>query len=698
MDETEVEWIKDIREKAAKLSLVDKSLVEVLLHVYCLDDEKREEIRGELTSLIEPFSDQLLLSRKPVLECPSKEEAQGEIVIGKVCQGENTLWSFGLDKEELNQHMLIVARSGHGKTVLIMNVISQLIENGIPFLAFDFKRDLRHLIRFYPIWVFRYNDLRINLLQPPPGVSLRRWEQLFCDLYAFNYGWFHGSRNMLQEYLHILYEKKGERATLNDLYELVKTSQEQTRKRQEYYDVVLNRLFSTVTNLGEMLDCRESMPIEELLKHPCVIELDQLARDEQNLIVEWFLFWIYAYRLAQGHRGSLRHVLIFDEAKRVFDANKEIRESASELGIAPIDLITDEIREFGEAIIASDQEPSKLTHSIKANTYAKICGFLGHGKDIDDMAEAMDLNEEERKVITKLERGEWLVKLAGKYTKPFMMKSEDFPVRKDVSDEELEARMKTILSKLLPKTEVRRVKPRTVNVRVSEDAWKLLLNINRNPFSGIVGRAKMLNFSGRRLNEAKKELIAKGLIEQVKLSLTGRRPTLFLTLTGKGLEFLRSKKVDTSLWRHVGNVGFEHMLYQVLIRWEFKKLGYDAHIEARLNDRRIDVLAVKDQRIGVEVELNPNVDLRHKLGLADKLDKLYIVTRKDLVKVFEDKLVSIPPKAELISINEFLRILRNLSSKRYGNKVISKNNLSFSFSKRNKNGKFGISKNKPEVM
>ena len=46
---------------------------------------------------------------------------------------------FCLSREELNQHMLILARSGHGKTVLIMNIISQLIKMKTPFLVFDFK-------------------------------------------------------------------------------------------------------------------------------------------------------------------------------------------------------------------------------------------------------------------------------------------------------------------------------------------------------------------------------------------------------------------------------------------------------------------------------------------------------------------------------------------------------------------------------
>ena len=667
------EWVEEVWSTAAKLAgVVDKEFIEAMLHIYALEDSDkgRDEVRREIESILAPFSRELLLNDKPLLECPSAEEAAGEIYIGDVCGASGLLWGFGLSREELNQHVLLLGRSGHGKTVLIMNIIGQLMELGIPFLAFDFKRDLRHLIRHFSMWVFRWSDLRINLLQPPPGVGLKTWEGLFCDLYAFTYGWFHGSRNMLQEYLHELYESEGSKATLPKLYELIKNAEERTRKRQEYYDVVANRLFSTVTNLGDVISCEESMDIEELLRHPCVIELDGLPRDEQNLLVDWFLFWIYAYRLAQEHRGVLKHVLIFDEAKRVFDANKELRQTTEELGVAPIDIITDEIREFGEALIVSDQEPSKLTHSIKANTYTKICGSLGHGGDIADIAEAMNLSDEERKAISMLERGEWIVKLSGRYTKPFMIRTRDFPVKKDVSDGELAERMKPVIERLMPKIEPKSayLEGRKAKRELSEDAWRLLININGHPFNGISARAKQLRLSPRRIESAKRELIENGLVMQVEIPLTGRRPTAFLVLTRKALKFLRSRGVETKLWNYIGNVGFEHLLYQVLVRWEFKKLGYDAHIEAKLpSGRRIDVLAVKgDRRIGVEVELNANVDLKAKLKVAEELDALYIVTSRSKFSEVRARLGKLPPKTRLYSIDRMLMTLRNLGVKEIG--------------------------------
>ena len=60
-----------------------------------------------------------------------------------------------------------------------------------------------------------------------------------------------------------------------------------------------------------------------------------------------------------------------------------------------------QIREFGEAVIAIDQEPIKLSNSIKANTFTKITFNLGNGKDVLEISNCMGLNKEESEYINK---------------------------------------------------------------------------------------------------------------------------------------------------------------------------------------------------------------------------------------------------------------------------------------------------------
>jgi hypothetical protein len=662
LEEVEKEWMEAMRETISKLPL--KESINNLLFLYTLENDDREKIREEIDSLVNTFSNELLFSEKPILELPSRSESAGEIKLGRVCQGERVLWEFGLTLEELNQHMLIVARSGFGKTTLIVQIMRQLIENKIPFIVFDYKRDYRHLIRHFPeLVVLSWRDLRINPLEPPPSVSFQEWKQQFLNIFGHVQAVWHGSTQYLLEAIDKTIEEKKGVVTLEDVYKKIVDSNETSRKMQEYASVVETRLYGLLSKLGETINNERTLiDMERLLQLPVVIELDGLGRDEASILALWLFYWTYAYRKAKSIRGKLLHVLIIDEAKRIFTASEQYSQTTTEYsGVPPADLVCDEIRDFGEAIIASDQEPTKLSDSLKANTYTKITGFLGNGKDINDIAEAMDLSEDERKAITKLERGEWLVKLAGRHVKPFLIRSEDFPLKKNVSDEELRQRMRPIIESLLRGNKERVEEVEELNL--SEDSWRLLENINLHPFNGIVSRQKELGFSASRLEKAKEELISNGLVKQLNIPLSGRRPSLFLVLTAEALQVLEAKGFDTSIWKHVGNVGFEHMLYQALIRWEFKKLGYDAHIEARISEgRRIDVLAVKDgKKVGIEVELNANVDLRQKLNGIEGLDELYIVTRKEAFNEVKSKLGNLPVNVRLYSIDKFLQRLGNLS-------------------------------------
>lgn len=666
MDEYEREWIREVRENAGKLALqIDKDSIDKLLLAYALDDECKPELKEEIDSLIDTFSRELLFSKKPLLECPTRTESEGEIKIGRVLAGDKVLWDFNLTGEELNQHMLITARSGAGKTTLIMQIMRQLLSRNIPFVVLDFKLDYRHLMKLYPqLLVVNWKHLKINPLEPPPGVSFQEWKQQFLNIFGHVEGIWQGSTQHLLRAMDEVYEEKKAIPKMEDVYNKIAGTTETSRKMQEYASVVETRLYGLLSKLGETINNEKTaIDMEKLLQMPVILELHGLGRDEATILALWLFYWIYAYRRAQGMRGKLLHVLITDEAKRIFTGSEQYSQTTAEYsGIPPADLVCDEIRDFGEAILASDQEPTKLSHSLKANTYTKATGFLGNGKDVSEMAEAMDLDEEEREAITKLERGEWLVKLAGKYTKPFMIKSEDFPLKKDVTDEQVAERMESIFGSYLPTEEPNNkieLKPRLVLPQISDDAWSLLLDINSHPFRGVTSRYKSLNFSGRRATSAKIELLAKRLATEVEVVLGGFRPVKFLVPTDLAINMLKNIGHDVRLWRHTGHMGFHHQLYTVLIAYTFRGSGHTTSIEKTLqNGRRVDVLTtIEDKTVAIEVETGTNIDLDGKLRALDEVDQLIIVTDNNEA-MEQAKARQSSDKLKVYHISDFLRFIR----------------------------------------
>ena len=88
------------------------------------------------------------------------------------------------------------------------------------------------------------------------------------------------------------------------------------------------------------------------------------------------------------------------------------------------------IREFGESVIVVDQEPSKISNSILANTNCKICFNLGNGKDIDTISKSLNLKLNEIRYIDKLNIGHAIVKMKDRFSEPIHVRFPLFPIKK----------------------------------------------------------------------------------------------------------------------------------------------------------------------------------------------------------------------------------------------------------------------------
>jgi hypothetical protein len=639
----------------------------------------------DLSELLKLSEMKIAMSKKPFIPSPSLEESSGDIVLGRILNCEKELHPFHISLEDINRHIAIFSSTGMGKTTLIINILLQLLnrEKPIPFLATDWKRDLRHLTRKHPIWVLRWDWLKVNFLQPPKGVSKKQWMMIVADIFAHVFGFFSASENYMMQFMDQLYQKhEKDYPTLQELFEAIDKTEEKSRRYIEYQDVVRNRLASMLIVLKDVVDCRQGFPIEELLEHPVVIELDGLRRDEANFLVEYLLAYIFAYRLANGHRGRLRHVIVFDEATRVFFRKREWRETTIELGIPFIDTVPQIIRDYGEGILFALQEPSLTSHSLMANSNVKIVGFLGEGEDIDAIATSLDLNEEERSAIAKLERGEFIVKKAG--MEPFLMKSFDYPLEKEVTDEELRARMEPILSRLnkfvVPASQQNKKETVKLIPNLSEDAKKLLFSVNSHPFKGVSSHYSMLGFSGRKAETAKDELIQKGFVKEISITLGSHRPVKFLVITSLGLSYLKKEKKETRLWEFIGNASFEHRLYQVLIAYSFRNSGHQAFIEKEIGEgKRLDILLIQhEKRVGIEIELTPNLNLEKILKILKDLDELKILCEDEALERIKETIerVVYPSLRKKISIHPvkgYLAALKgNLRANNDGKKSICK--------------------------
>jgi len=630
----ELEWADEIKQLASRTDSLSENALRGLLNLYLISDDigEKQGIREDIESLVGVGLPKLLYSERPVLVAPSQEDIGGSITIGTVMQGDRSVGEFKLDESDLVRHVALYAQTGHGKSTLLYGLISQFIEKQIPFLFFDSKNDGRALLRQHrQLLVIPWKKLAWNPLRAPPGMEQSDWWSNFSQICGYSFGWFVASSNYMLEHMARLSESKS--PTIQGLFSSIANTEETTRRKSEYHDVVENRLRAIVSVFGQNLEVEEGVPIERLLELPVVMELSGLRPAEANWLVEVMLSWIYFYRLYNGQRGEqLRHVIVVDEAHRIFDRNKEYRETAQEMGTPIISMFPAQFRDFGTALLLASQTPSFMMETVHANTLVKIVGNLSSGNDIEAVSNAVGLDEENRECIHKLKRGQWVVRMSDRYTEPFLIETPDYAVDRNVSDEEVEGRFNSVLGQYLPSQEPasQTQVPKVIAPELSKDAWGLLFDINKHPFRQMSTRCKELGLSWRRIGEAKTDLLEKELVKEVDVVLGSYRPVKYLIPTSFALSTLEELGHDTRFWSHIlhSGGGFEHRLHIVFIRNLALGAGYKVQIEKALsNGKRVDLLLHRgEKRIGVEIQLKGN-RIEDKADGIEELDELVLVVR-----------------------------------------------------------------------
>jgi hypothetical protein len=374
---------------------------------------------------------------------PSPDQLSGEYAVGKVVYPEADYGAFGLREDEFIKHILIVGMTGSGKTNLVYQLLTQLTDHNKPFLVFDWKRNYRCLQqlagfeRLRSVRLGHANDsFRFNPLIPPPGVHPKNWLALLVDVMKHAFFVAHGVEFFFRKGIDHLYNQfhvydgASIYPTFSDLQKVLQ--KEFVRGREMLWMSSAKRVLASLTFsglLGEVLNVRTQPPIEALLNEQVILELDNLATIEKIFFVESLLLWIYHFRKGEANRETFKHTIVLEEAHHILSGRKEILEGEETI----IETVIRMIREFGVSVIAVDQEPSKLSNSILANTNCKICFNLGNGRDISTISRCMSLKPGEQDFIDKLKVGHAIIKMKERFSAPIHVGFPLVPIDKNRS-------------------------------------------------------------------------------------------------------------------------------------------------------------------------------------------------------------------------------------------------------------------------
>jgi DNA-binding MarR family transcriptional regulator len=223
---------------------------------------------------------------------------------------------------------------------------------------------------------------------------------------------------------------------------------------------------------------------------------------------------------------------------------------------------------------------------------------LGSGRAIEQMASSMGLTAEQAAFIYRLQPGQACIKSIGE--DPFLIVIPELPIRKDVADGEVKARMSQVIEGLpvVPRIEL---EPDFVREQLDRSTIRFLEHIAIEPLLSITERFRSLGLSAWSGERIVKELLRAGMVKEVVINRGGRGGRAkYLELTQKGRETLREEGVEIAI---EGRGGIAHLYWQHRICQLFRRRGYYAEVETPLGDMFLDVFASDSEgrRVGVQV-------------------------------------------------------------------------------------------------
>jgi len=147
------------------------------------------------------------------------------------------------------------------------------------------------------------------------------------------------------------------------------------------------------------------------------------SASDKVMFSEALTLYLYRYRLAQGPQKRLTNVIILEEAHNLLlKKSTESKESVLETSIRMV-------RQYGLGYVFVDQSASLLSKVAFANSYATLALSQKLRSDVQAIAAAMNLTDEQKQALNTLPVGTAVVRLADEHPEPFLVRVPLFPIR-----------------------------------------------------------------------------------------------------------------------------------------------------------------------------------------------------------------------------------------------------------------------------
>lgn len=360
---------------------------------------------------------------------------ENNIHIGRLKTNDVSNIVIGCPEKAFTKHALVVGTPGSGKTTFSVDILLQFARKGIPFLAIEpTKAEYRGMIDAVPeLRIFTpgnnaVSPFIINPFIPPKGIRIEQYIPSLASAFKAAFSmpspldmiFLKAIRSCYTQYGWKDYSMVGDPdVTLFGLYEFIVAFKKLMDNTSYSKDVRGNiesagllRLTNLIEQNSNIYDSINTVPIEDLLNAPTVLELNSIDNSEQkSLLMALLLINICVYT-KHNHigDGELKNVILIDEAHVLLGGGSAISKDGSPdsqgTTIKALQDMIAEIRSYGTSIIIADQSPTKVSREVVANTDIKISFRLTQSVEKELIADSTNMDDDVQSNLSRLIPGE----------------------------------------------------------------------------------------------------------------------------------------------------------------------------------------------------------------------------------------------------------------------------------------------------